>query len=108
MEENRPFMPPPPPKMPPPPRSDAQISSQIVTDEENVPAVEKTNPQSEMENLQNEMQVISEKEVAIQQEEQMVKETKEKKKISVATILYWAGFGLCLIGIGLSIFFLVG
>ena len=108
MEDNKPFMPPPPPKMPPPPpRTDVQTSPQMVKDEEIAPAVEEINPLDEMENLQEETQVVKENEIAVQQEEQMVKEIKEKKKISVATILYWAGFGLCLIGIGFSIFFLV-
>jgi len=117
MEDNRPFMPPPPPKMPPPPRVGAsgqtQQQSQMPesdmqtgqTADENVKVVEEQTRNSNdfakvdgavQSELQSKVESVAEK-----------KQSKTRKKPSLATMLYWIGFVLCVAGIALSIYFLV-
>lgn len=108
MEENKPFMPPPPPKMPPPPpRTDITSQPEQMQEEEKVEAVEELSVQSQEEGKTPENQETATGEAVVQENFQKVEAPKVKKKVSVSTMLYWAGFALCLVGIGLSIFFLV-
>lgn len=120
MEENKPFMPPPPPKMPPlPPRGQApgqvppqgsmeqpaQTQQAPVQNEENVaPNASEgsvsmpVDASASAENVQTE---------AVKSAEKKEPMTKEKKKNTLTTALYWGGFVLCLVGIALCIFFIV-
>lgn len=112
MEENRPFMPPPPPKMPPfPPKAETQPQAPVQPQE---PLAEESSFSAQPQSGAQEVEKRSENIVAEQpqvgpldDDAKKEKKPKEKKNLSVASILYWAGFALCLVGIGLSIFFLV-
>lgn len=119
MEENRPFMPPPPPKMPPPPpRPDVtgqtpvqpQAMEQGASVQAEQPAVQ---PQVDegfsTENVleQSERGDVEPQDMAVGESAKKEKTPKAKKKVSIATLLYWGGFALCVVGIALSIYFLV-
>lgn len=118
MEENRPFMPPPPPKMPPPPpRPDVtgqtpvqpQTMGQSVSVQAEQPAQPQVDGGISTENVieQSERNAVEPQDMAVGESVKREKTTKAKKKASLASLLYWGGFALCLVGIALSIYFLV-
>ncbi len=115
MEDNKPFMPPPPPKMPPfPPRDQAQgqVTKQEVVQQQpealnqttGVENVSKPENPVVYDNVLQSETVVPEKVAPVAKKEPM---SKEKKKNTLITALYWGGFAICLVGIALCIFFIV-
>ncbi len=126
MEENRPFMPPPPPKMPPRPDMAGQSTVQPQVGEAPVQPVQSHVSQSEISSAEQSIlqqqpapkvegvdRVQSQGEQQVEQTNESTKKEKkekkagEKKTAPLATALYWIGFVVCLVGIGLCIYFLV-
>ncbi len=117
MEENKPFMPPPPPKMPPfPPRNDGQQTgtpSMPASATQTPPVKQEPVLANEQKQTLADEKKVEETSLASAQQEQTKenkpaqKPKKERKKASLATMLYWVGFCLALVGLALCIYFLV-
>ena len=113
MEENRPIMPPPPKMPPPPPRPNVPnqqsgAQGESVQPEQNVvqSQVEPANPEVSVSETSAAATIEAQEDVGSASKKKE-NGAKRKKSTPRSRLFYWGGFVLCLVAIGLCIFFLV-